>query len=164
VRHACRDPVRVGEGPCIFTRIPFFLLLTEASAQNFLLKFLQVISYVFLPIFSKIPHDARVRHVGSFAYSRLLTLHSLSSADHVHVRASTLATPARDAEHALFTASLADLADVDSSPTPNDNSNDSVDWERISVCEARAWLCHRAVCLAGDCDDRWGVFLFFSYH
>jgi hypothetical protein len=44
-----------------------------------------------------------------------------------------------DTEHALFTASLADLADVHST------SNDRVNWERISVSvrvrEARAWIC-----------------------
>jgi hypothetical protein len=49
-----------------------------------------------------------------------------------------------DAEHAFFTASLADLADVDSTSTDNSNDN-AMDWERISVSvrEARAWLCGR---------------------
>jgi hypothetical protein len=43
-----------------------------------------------------------------------------------------------DAEHALFTASLADLADVDV-------HDGTTDWERISVSvrEARAWVCGR---------------------
>jgi hypothetical protein len=53
-----------------------------------------------------------------------------------------------DAEHAQFIASLADLADVDST------SNE--DWERISVSvrEARAWLCGRYVSLGtGPIDE-----------
>ncbi|KAJ7936901.1 hypothetical protein B0H13DRAFT_2430874 [Mycena leptocephala] len=57
-----------------------------------------------------------------------------------------------DAEHALFTASLADLADVDS--TSNDNI--VMDWNRISVRvrEARAWLCGRYASLGtGTIDE-----------
>ncbi|KAJ7250030.1 hypothetical protein B0H12DRAFT_1219800 [Mycena haematopus] len=43
-----------------------------------------------------------------------------------------------DAEHALFTASLADLADIDP-------ADPALDWDRVSVSvrEARAWLCGR---------------------
>ncbi|KAJ7936933.1 hypothetical protein B0H13DRAFT_2649326 [Mycena leptocephala] len=55
-----------------------------------------------------------------------------------------------DAEHALFTASLADLADID--PT----SNDAMDWDRISVSvrEARAWICGRYASLGtGTIDE-----------
>jgi hypothetical protein len=46
-----------------------------------------------------------------------------------------------DAEHALFTASLADLAGIDA----DSHGNNNVDWEGItvSVREARAWLCGR---------------------
>jgi hypothetical protein len=62
-----------------------------------------------------------------------------------------------DAEHTLFTASLADLADVDSSPTPNVNSNASKNWERISVRvsvrEARAWRCGRYASLGTGTTD-----------
>jgi hypothetical protein len=69
-----------------------------------------------------------------------------------------------DTEHALFTASLADLADVD--PT----FNDAMDWDRISVSvrEARAWLCGRYASLGTGTIDEVCFFLFSlfltSYH
>jgi hypothetical protein len=59
-----------------------------------------------------------------------------------------------DAEHALFTASLADLADVDV-------HDGTTDWERISVSvrEARAWVCGRYPGLgAGRVDEVCTVF------
>ncbi|KAJ6562064.1 hypothetical protein B0H19DRAFT_92442 [Mycena capillaripes] len=53
-----------------------------------------------------------------------------------------------DDEYSLFTASLADLAEVD----PNDTG---IDWERISVSvrEARAWLCGRYASLGSGTID-----------
>jgi hypothetical protein len=66
-----------------------------------------------------------------------------------------------DAEHALFTASLADLVDVD--PT----SNDATDWDRISVTvrEARAWICGRYASLGtGTIDEVCFCLLFSLYH
>ncbi|KAJ7348389.1 hypothetical protein DFH08DRAFT_959791 [Mycena albidolilacea] len=59
-----------------------------------------------------------------------------------------------DAEHALFTASLADLADVDV-------YGGTTDWERISVSvrEARAWVCGRYPGLgAGRVDEMLHLF------
>jgi hypothetical protein len=98
---------------------------------------------LFCPISSRFkPLNADAIHtrvwyvISTLAYARLL-IHSTHfppparsmSARRLFLHPSTLI----DAEHNLLTASLADLADVDSNPTPNVNSNASENWERISV-------------------------------
>ncbi|KAJ6555291.1 hypothetical protein B0H10DRAFT_2122947, partial [Mycena sp. CBHHK59/15] len=64
-----------------------------------------------------------------------------------HRRLSLHPSALSDAEHALFTASLADLAEVPHS---------TIDWDQVSVSvrEARAWLCGRYAALgAGTVDE-----------